>query len=349
MSLFNRLKGPVFYKNDSDAERQLAQLEAMLEKASGETAKAIKREIVLVQAGIDGEKQVRFELENSHIPMYVLHDLYLEHNGLTSQIDYLIITRGHQFVIECKNLYGDIEINENGDFIRNFSYGSFHKKEGIYSPITQNRRHMELIKQIRSEQRSVLLRGTFEKNFFQNYRSVVVLSNPKTVLNVRRAKKEIRSQVIRADQLAEYIRKVDAEPGTVFSSDKQMEDLAKFFMDICQPNPTDYTAKYLDLLSAEPEPDDTTPQKNEQEEQTPPAESKEELTAQENAQEEQPQITEPKQTEEPSVDSEQKEEVLCPRCGAPMIKRQAQKGKNAGKFFYGCSNYPKCWGIINIE
>lgn len=327
MRLFSRLDGPVFYKDDSDAERQLAQLEAILEKASGEAEKAIKREIMLVRAGIVGEKQVRFELENSHIPMYVLHDLYLEHNGLTSQIDYLIITRQHQFVIECKNLYGDIEINENGDFIRCFSYGSFRKKEGVYSPITQNRRHMELIKQIRLECRSVLMRGSFEKNFFRNYRSVVVLSNPKTVLNSRRAKKEIRDQVIRVDQLAAYIRKVDAEPGSVSSSDKQMEELAGFFLDICKPNPTDYTEKYLALLS-EPTASDITP-KTEQEKEPP--------------------LTEPKQKEESSAEPEQQDVILCPRCGAQMIKRRAKKGEKAGSYFYGCSNYPKCRGIINIE
>ena len=336
MGLFSRIDGPIFYKDDSDAERQLAQLEAMLEKASGETAKAIKREIMLVHAGIAGEKQVRFELVNSHIPMYVLHDLYLEHDGLTSQIDYLIITRFHQFVIECKNLYGDIEITENGDFIRTFSYGSFRKKEGVYSPITQNRRHMELIKQIRSEQRSVLMRGSFEKNFFRNYRSVVVLSNPKTVLNMRRAKKEIRDQVIRADQLAEYIRKVDAEPGSVAGSEKQMEELAKFFLNICKPNPTNYTEKYRDLLSEEPASEDPAPEKAEQEEQPPRTESK--------------QADEPTAAPEPQpTDPEPEETVLCPRCGAQMIKRQAQKGKNAGNYFYGCSNYPKCRGIINIE
>lgn len=341
MSLFSRLKGPIFYKDDSDAVRQLAQLEALSEKASVEAAKAIKREIMLVQAGIDGEKQVRFELENSHIPMFVLHDLYLEHGGLTSQIDYLIITRFHQFVIECKNLYGDIEITESGDFIRTFSYGSFRKKEGVYSPITQNRRHMELIKQIRSDQRSVLMRGTFEKNFFQNYRSVVVLSNPKTVLNTRRAKKELRDQVIRADQLAEYIRKVDAEPGSVASSDKQMEELAKFFLDICKPNPTDYTEKYRELLSEVPETTEETASADD----APPKAASEEKQAEEKQQP----ITEAKQAEDAAAEPEQQETVLCPRCGAPMIKRRAQKGKNAGKCFYGCSNYPKCRGIINIE
>lgn len=41
--------------------------------------------------------------------------------------------------------------------------------------------------------------------------------------------------------------------------------------------------------------------------------------------------------------------VLCPRCNSPMILRTASKGANQGKQFYGCSNFPKCRAIVNIE
>ena len=41
--------------------------------------------------------------------------------------------------------------------------------------------------------------------------------------------------------------------------------------------------------------------------------------------------------------------ILCPKCGAPMILRTASKGKNQGSKFYGCSQYPKCKSIINIQ
>lgn len=36
----------------------------------------------------------------------------------------------------------------------------------------------------------------------------------------------------------------------------------------------------------------------------------------------------------------------CPRCGAPMIARVAQRGLKAGESFYGCSNYPRCRAIL---
>lgn len=38
----------------------------------------------------------------------------------------------------------------------------------------------------------------------------------------------------------------------------------------------------------------------------------------------------------------------CPRCGSPMIKRLASRGRNAGGFFWGCTRYPGCKGTRNI-
>lgn len=311
MGLFDKLKGPVFYKEDSFADQQLNELEELMKTASGEVAEAIEREIQLVKAGIAGEKQVRFELENSHIPMYILHDLYLEFNGLTAQIDYLIITRYHQYVIECKNLVGNIEINNNGDFIRTMTYGKATKKEGIYSPITQNRRHLELIKEMRASEKNILTKALFEKSFYQNYLSLVVLANPKTVLNARFAKKEIKEQVIRADQLADYIRNHDATPGAVSCSEKEMEELARYFLSAHRGCKTDYAERFRLQIGK--------------------SQSLERATSNETASE--------------ISDSDTPK---CPKCGAPMIKRRAAKGDNAGKEFYGCSKYPKCRGIVPI-
>lgn len=41
--------------------------------------------------------------------------------------------------------------------------------------------------------------------------------------------------------------------------------------------------------------------------------------------------------------------LKCPKCGAEMIERTAKKGKNAGNKFWGCSKFPACRGVINIE
>ena len=41
--------------------------------------------------------------------------------------------------------------------------------------------------------------------------------------------------------------------------------------------------------------------------------------------------------------------MLCPRCNGKLVLRTASRGNNVGKQFYGCSNYPKCKYIKNIE
>jgi len=35
----------------------------------------------------------------------------------------------------------------------------------------------------------------------------------------------------------------------------------------------------------------------------------------------------------------------CPKCAAPMVRRQAKSGNNAGREFWGCSTFPKCRGV----
>jgi restriction system protein len=39
----------------------------------------------------------------------------------------------------------------------------------------------------------------------------------------------------------------------------------------------------------------------------------------------------------------------CPRCGTVMVERKAGRGKFEGKAFWGCRQYPKCSGIVQIS
>lgn len=40
---------------------------------------------------------------------------------------------------------------------------------------------------------------------------------------------------------------------------------------------------------------------------------------------------------------------VCPSCDVAMVKRQAKKGPNAGKWFWACPNFPKCRKVVPIE
>ncbi|MCW3095676.1 MAG: hypothetical protein JWL77_1294 [Chthonomonadaceae bacterium] len=39
----------------------------------------------------------------------------------------------------------------------------------------------------------------------------------------------------------------------------------------------------------------------------------------------------------------------CPKCSIPMVLRTAQRGERQGRQFYGCSNYPRCREVINLD
>ena len=185
------------------------------------------------------------------MPMYTIHDLYLRDGDLTSQIDYLVVTRKICFIIECKNLYGNIEIDSQGTFVRTMEFGWQRRKEGIYSPITQNQRHMALLRKLRLEQsKGFLSRFLRDRSFDEDHRAIVVLANPKTVLDAKYAKKEVKSQVIRADHLVDFIREACEESRAAELSDKEMLNWAQSYLDMEQENEADYLRKYEEYKAA---------------------------------------------------------------------------------------------------
>ncbi|MDD4112898.1 MAG: NERD domain-containing protein [Herbinix sp.] len=245
MGLFNKMKEPIFLKESSNAQDQLERLRALEPQLNEEGQEIIRQDIKCLEYGIAGEKNIAFELKNSHMPMYILHDIYLEDGDLSAQIDYLVFTKKMCFVIECKNLCGNVEITNTGDFIRTTNFGGRKKKEGIYSPITQNQRHLELMKKIKVDIKSNIITKLMIGKYFEDFnKSVVVLANPKTVINAKYAKKEVKSQVIRADQLVRYIKDFYEKSKDTASSDEKMLAWAKSYLDLHKEVDKDYTEKY---------------------------------------------------------------------------------------------------------
>jgi four helix bundle suffix protein len=39
----------------------------------------------------------------------------------------------------------------------------------------------------------------------------------------------------------------------------------------------------------------------------------------------------------------------CPECGKPMRRRKAKNGSHAGQLFWGCTGYPECKGVREVE
>lgn len=249
MGLFDKMKEPVFLKETSDAQAQIEKLKALEPLLNSNGQNILRQDIKYLEYGIVGEKKIAFELKNSHMPMYVLHDIYLEDDDMNAQIDFLVITRKICFVVECKNLFGDIEINSAGDFIRTVEFYGRKRKEGVYSPITQNQRHMELLKKIRTEKNKSKISQFLGKKYFEAFnKSIVVLANSKTVLNAKYAKKDIKDKVIRADHLVRFIKDTYNQSQEPESSDNQLLDWAQSYLALHKQVEKDYTAKYQKYL-----------------------------------------------------------------------------------------------------
>ena len=250
MELLNKFRNTVFLKEDSDLEKQLEELKNIRAKL-GNTDK-IDKDIKLLEYGIAGEKEIAFELKNANIGMYVLHDVTFECGGNKAQIDYLIITRGYSYLLECKNLVGNITVDANGQFKREYEYKGKKIIESIYSPYTQAVRHQDMLKKVWMENHSKLDNILFGKlnsgNFF---RPIVVLSNSKSILNTKYAPKEIKNDILRADQLIKYIQNdIDSMDRVDLLSEKEIKKRAMVWLSRSVQNVTDISNKYLNLINS---------------------------------------------------------------------------------------------------
>ena len=248
MELFSRFRDTVFLKEDSDLEKQLDELRNIREKL--QNTDEIDKDIKLLEYGIAGENEIAFELKNANIGMYVLHDVTFEYDGNKAQIDYLLFTRGYFYLIECKNLVGNITVDSNGQFYREYEYKGKKIKESIYSPYTQAVRHQDMMKKVWSANHSKLdnfIFGRFHgKNFF---RPIVVLANSKSYLNTKYAPKEIRNDIIRADQLISYIQKdIDNMDSAELCGEKMLKQAADVWLSRSITNNTNLANKYSNAI-----------------------------------------------------------------------------------------------------
>ena len=248
MELFSRFRDTVFLKEDSDLEKQLNELRNIRDKL--QNTDEIDKDIKLLEYGIAGEKEIAFELKNANIGMYVLHDVTFEYDGNKAQIDYLLITRGYCYLIECKNLYGNITVDNNGQFYREYEYKGKKIKEAMYSPYTQAVRHQDMLKKVWVDSHSKLDNFIYGKYIGKDfYRPIVVLSNSKSFLNTRYAPKEIRDNVIRADQLVSYIQKdIDNMDSAELCGEKMLKQAADVWLSRSITNNTNLANKYSNAI-----------------------------------------------------------------------------------------------------
>lgn len=254
MILFDTFKDTIILKDSSDLKkRHDALVRLTMENPSlGE----LKEELYFIKKGLKGEEEIEYQLKKSNLGLYVLHDINLEYEDLKAQIDYVVISKMYCYFIECKNLIGNITVNEKGDFIREYSYNNQKVKKGMYSPLRQVEAQRDVFKKIwnnrLSESKIInsIKRYFSENNFTDTYRVLVVAANNETILNTKYAPKDIKYKVIKADALIRQIEyDLNHSNKDLWGNKKETEKWANSFLKLNVDKNIDYYQYYKEKFN----------------------------------------------------------------------------------------------------
>jgi hypothetical protein len=193
-------------KKIDDHAEELAQLERLAKPGAGQYSKYASKDLAIRKAGIKGEAESAYLIDFYYAdsPNWaVIHDLRLELNGRTAQIDHLLINRWMEcYVLESKHFNSGIKITEDGEFMRWNDYK--HTFEGMPSPLLQNERHIAVLGDVVNTLElptRLGLRISFE------FQSFVLVSS---TARIDRPKNFDTHRVIKGDQIKERVsRDVD--------------------------------------------------------------------------------------------------------------------------------------------
>ena len=249
MELFNPFKDTIFLKETSDMQERFNALERLIKEYPNN--EKLKEEYFITKQGLYGENEIAYQLKKSNLGLYVLRDINIEYEDLKAQIDYVVITKAYTYFIECKNLYGNITVDNKGDFIREYSYNGKKIRKGIYSPLRQVEAQRDVFKKIWniSLSKNKIINGIkrffSEDNFTDLYHILVVAANHETILNMKYAPSYMKYKVLKAEQL---VRQLEYELSKIKEDERdnknEMEKEAKFFLSINKENNNDYYEYY---------------------------------------------------------------------------------------------------------
>lgn len=162
----------------------------------------LRNELRRLTPGLAGERDAAHYLDLSFSESKnhaVLHDLRLEADGQTAQIDHLVVDRLLTFfLLETKTYNGSLYINDRGEFMVEYAG---EKRYGIESPIEQSRRHQTVLKKVLERVGIIGRLGT--KPTFHH----IVMVHPKAIIHRPSDKAFDTSMVIKADQFATWHNK----------------------------------------------------------------------------------------------------------------------------------------------
>lgn len=227
---------------------QIAELKRLISIAPEDRKAKIEQELISLRAGIKAEKDaaylINFAFEASPRTL-IIHDLRLEVDNRVAQIDHLLIHRTlNIFVLETKCFHSHIKINDNGEFLRLNNFTKLF--EGIPSPIAQNERHIDVLKDAFNQIDMPSRLGIKLSPVFHSF----ILVDTRT--RIDRPKEFDSSQVIKADMINKSVRasleknELLKDIGNLsrFMSSKAIKKIGHSILSIHKPISYNYAAKF---------------------------------------------------------------------------------------------------------
>jgi hypothetical protein len=192
-------------------------LEALLKRMPFDLHKTdeIQEQIRNFSSGYRGEQSLDYFYR--YLPthnVYYLHGIRILHQGYYFQIDTLILTRNFFLILDSKNISGHLYFDDAySQMIRTLN----DRKEAFDNPIEQVKRQayhlMEVLK--------------FYKFEAVPIESLVVITNPRTIVESSSTYKEAREKVIKSPVLSIMFEKLSSKHNTEILSTKDLKRIIK--------------------------------------------------------------------------------------------------------------------------
>jgi len=247
--LMKTLNVPIFIKDFNKESENIINLNKILNITTDhEMKRKIDNEINLQKYVHDSLGKVYFELKNSPVPFYGLYNIKLEQGDNKSDIDFLMVTNQFCCIINCKSHQGNIEIDSQGSFSRWVKKGEKSIKEGMYSPVEENRRAELILK-------TIIINQGLEKLPIM---SLTVFTNPKATLNFKDCPEEMKDKVIKVDLINAKIKSIVEQTTVAVYEELKAKEVAGILKGLDTSISNDYSTKFKsnhsseNILKAEP-------------------------------------------------------------------------------------------------
>lgn len=298
-------------KNKDDSQDQIDYLTDLLDRDFTDKKKSlIERELKCLYSGNKGEDSSAYYLDFDFKKSKNWHVIH----DLRLEHDGDVAQIDHLLIGRMMDVYVIESKNFNyGVSISDegdFSYFYKNRPYAIASPISQNERHIKLLDRFLVDKD--LLPKRLGITLKPKYRNIILVSPTSRLTKPKKGLYDC-SSVMKGDKFLERFKKDT-------SADNTLEDMMSISKVISQ----DSLKSFVKKLSFFHKPITIN------------------YKAKFGLKEESNNVKEP--TPDYDVDAPE-----CPQCKKIMVKRSAKKGKNIGNVFWGCSDFPKCKGVIKID